>query len=829
MDSHKDSFLKDFKDLYGYPNSPNTIDEIRATHFKRLDGLVYLDHAGATLYSELQMEAIFKDLSSNVYGNPHSQSDSSSATSDIVREARQQVLDFCKASPKEYSCIFTSGATAALKLVGEAFPWSHESCYMYTIENHNSVLGIREYALKQGAAAFAIDIEEDAHDSTSMRILQHQVQRRNEAKFLQEERTGNAYNLFAFPSECNFSGSRFNLNLVKRMKEDSARILEGSPFCNGHWMVLIDAAKGGATEPPDLSQYSADFVVLSMYKLFGYPTGIGALIVRNDAAKLLKKTYFSGGTVAASIADIDFVIRRKGIEELFEDGTVSFLSIASLSHGFKILNSLTISAINQHTTSLARYVRKVLLSLQHENGISVCKLYGTSASKVLHHELGPIISFNLKRPDGSWYGYREVEKLASLSGIQLRTGCFCNPGACAKYLGLSHTDLLSNIEAGHVCWDDYDIVHGKPTGAVRVSFGYMSTYEDAKKFVDFIKDSFVALPNQTARLYKQGSLYALPHYLLLMNVGNINDEASLPIAKIGLRSIIIYPIKSCAGFSAESWPLSNNGLRYDREWLLTSLTGEVLTQKKVPEMCFVSTFVDLNLGILYVESPRCKVRLAIKLISDSDNGVRNEINVHGQRCEVQGYDNEVNSWFSTALDRPCTLSRCSSSNYNFCMNKNKNIGMCIAEQSISNFANEAQFLLISEESIFDLNNRISTRDVQKGTEGASFKVNPMRFRPNLVISGGEPYAEDGWKNLRIRNKYFSSLGGCNRCQMINIVHRDGQVQKSNEPLATLASYRRDKGKILFGILLRYENSDGDQVQDNDIWVQVGDEVHPNCI
>ncbi|XP_030494154.2 molybdenum cofactor sulfurase isoform X2 [Cannabis sativa] len=691
MDSHKDSFLKDFKDLYGYPNSPNTIDEIRATHFKRLDGLVYLDHAGATLYSELQMEAIFKDLSSNVYGNPHSQSDSSSATSDIVREARQQVLDFCKASPKEYSCIFTSGATAALKLVGEAFPWSHESCYMYTIENHNSVLGIREYALKQGAAAFAIDIEEDAHDSTSMRILQHQVQRRNEAKFLQEERTGNAYNLFAFPSECNFSGSRFNLNLVKRMKEDSARILEGSPFCNGHWMVLIDAAKGGATEPPDLSQYSADFVVLSMYKLFGYPTGIGALIVRNDAAKLLKKTYFSGGTVAASIADIDFVIRRKGIEELFEDGTVSFLSIASLSHGFKILNSLTISAINQHTTSLARYVRKVLLSLQHENGISVCKLYGTSASKVLHHELGPIISFNLKRPDGSWYGYREVEKLASLSGIQLRTGCFCNPGACAKYLGLSHTDLLSNIEAGHVCWDDYDIVHGKPTGAVRVSFGYMSTYEDAKKFVDFIKDSFVALPKQTARLYKK------------------DDEARLPIAKIGLRSIIIYPIKSCAGFSAESWPLSNNGLRYDREWLLTSLTGEVLTQKKVPEMCFVSTFVDLNLGILYVESPRCKVRLAIKLISDSDNGVRNEINVHGQRCEVQGYDNEVNSWFSTALDRPCTLSRCSSSNYNFCMNKNKNIGMCIAEQSISNFANEAQFLLISEESIFDLNNRISTR------------------------------------------------------------------------------------------------------------------------
>nr|KYP43737.1 Molybdenum cofactor sulfurase [Cajanus cajan] len=94
--------------------------------------------------------------------------------------------------------------------------------------------------------------------------------------------------------------------------------------------------------------------------------------------------------------------------------------------------------------------------------------------------MGSVISFNLKRPDGSWYGYREVEKLASLSGIQLRTGCFCNPGACAKYLGLSHVDLISNTEAGHICWDDHDIINGKPVGAVRVSFGYMSTYEDAK-------------------------------------------------------------------------------------------------------------------------------------------------------------------------------------------------------------------------------------------------------------------------------------------------------------------------------------------------------------
>lgn len=240
-------------------------------------------------------------------------------------------------------------------------------------------------------------------------------------------------------------------------------------------------------------------------------------------------------------------------------------------------------------------------------------------------------------------------------------------------------------------------------------------------------------------------------------------------------------------------------------------------------MCFISTFVDLNLGILFVESPRCKVRLSINQISDSR---KEEINIHGQRYEVQGYDDEVNSWFSNAVGRPCTLSRCFSSNHNLCLDKNKNTGVCRDMRGVMNFANEAQFLLISEESVTDLNNRISTKDVRKGSQGALTQVNPMRFRPNLIISGGEPYAEDVWRNLRIGHKYFTSLGGCNRCQMINIVHEAGHVQKSNEPLATLASYRRIKGKILFGILLKYDRSDG--VQNDDLWLKVGDEIHPNC-
>ncbi|KAJ0043290.1 hypothetical protein Pint_17724 [Pistacia integerrima] len=619
-----------------------------------------------------------------------------------------------------------------------------------------------------------------------MNVSLHPVQRRNEPEFAEIEPAGNAYNLFAFPSECNFSGSRFTLDLVNVMKKNRARILENSPSSQGHWMVLVDAAKGSVTQPPDLSKYPADFVVMSFYKIFGYPTGLGALIIRNDVAKLLKKTYFSGGTVAASIADIDFVKRRQGVEELFEDGTASFLSIASIHHGFNLINSLTVSAICRHTTSLAIYVRKMLLGLRHDNGASICKIYGRLSSKVSSHESGPIVTFNLKRPDGSWFGYREVEKLASLSGIQLRTGCFCNPGACAKYLGLSHLDLLSNIEAGHVCWDDNDIIRGKPTGAVRISFGYMSTYEDAKKFIDFVKSSFVLLPNKSAN----GNLL-IASSILLSKEGT---DRILSASNYFIKSVTLYPIKSCAGFSVQRWPLCITGLLHDREWLLQSPTGEILTQKKVPEMCFITTFIDLDQQIMFVESPCCRDKLSINLEPDSDNGGREEINLRAQRYEVHGYTDEVNLWFSKAIGRPCILLRCSSSKSAVCVNKSRSVGMCRDLYSRLNFSNEAQFLLLSEESISDLNSRLSS----KFQALSDF----LHCNPSAMISDNLSFCHH-----LMFNGIECSLGGCNRCQMINFVHKDGQVQKSNEPLATLASYRRVKGKILFGILLKYDMAD----------------------
>lgn len=826
MDRSREEFLEQFGGDYGYPDAARGVDQMRAADFKRLQGTVYLDHAGAALYSEPQMADVVKDLTSNVYGNPHSQSDSSMAATDLVTAARHQVLKYFNASPRDYKCIFTSGATAALKLVGECFPWSRESCYMYTMENHNSVLGIREYALSKGATALAVDIEEDKgleknHGSPSsdlFKILRHTNQRRGGDVLSQNCQNGslsavseNNWNLFAFPSECNFSGQKFNLNLIKLIKEGN---LVGLPSQQqqGQWMVLIDAAKGCATEPPNLDVYPADFVVCSFYKIFGYPTGLGALIVKNEAASLLNKTYFSGGTVAASIADIDFVQKRKSIEQVLEDGTISFLSIASLRHGFKIIEMLTTSAIARHTSSLATYVRKKMLDMKHRNKKNVCVIYGQHASKVADLKMSPTITFNLKREDGTWFGYREVEKLASLSGIHLRTGCFCNPGACAKYLGLSHSDLVSNFEAGHVCWDDNDVINGKPTGAVRISFGYISTYQDAEEFLKFLQSSFVSK-----------SIALNNGHTLNMNTLNLLDNQSQQVfPDVRLKSIIIYPVKSCQGFSVQSWPLAAGGLKYDREWLLQGSGGEILTQKKVPELGSIRTLINLELGKLFIESPKRKDKLQISLLENLTH-LTAEVDVYGQRHKVESYDDKVNTWFSEAIGRYCTFLRCSSSRNSFCTSTGKNGRLCRDTRSKLSFVNEGQLLLISEESISDLNSRLSSSN---GNGKQHVLVDAMRFRPNIVISGSTPYREDNWKRLHIGDAYFTSMGGCNRCQMINLHQNAGQVIKSKEPLATLASYRREKGKILFGVLLNYEDSlSREEETVTERWLQVGQEVH----
>ena len=113
--------------------------------YKRLDqkGLVYLDYTGGGLYADSQIRQHMALLRDSVFGNPHSTNAASEAATQRVDRVRAYVLEFFKASPSEYVAIFTSNATAAIKLVGESYPFGPGDRYLLTFDNHNSVNGIR--------------------------------------------------------------------------------------------------------------------------------------------------------------------------------------------------------------------------------------------------------------------------------------------------------------------------------------------------------------------------------------------------------------------------------------------------------------------------------------------------------------------------------------------------------------------------------------------------------------------------------------------------------------------------------------------------------------
>lgn len=260
------------------------------------------------------------------------------------------------------------------------------------------------------------------------------------------------YHLIAWPAECNFTGARIDWSSLSSLPRQVGR---------HRFLVLLDGAKYLSTSALDLDGdgQRADLVCASFYKMFGYPTGLGCLIMDRSVPACLIKGYYGGGTVQAVVAGTGYKVLREEVEAKYADGTVHYLGINALRHGYQALEQVGgMACIAGHITTLARFFQDQLQSLRHADGSPVCEIY----SHFPPPPLAPpsIITFNLKRPGGEYVGYAELEKLASLHGIQLRTGCFCNPGACQKALGLTDEDIVSNLQAGHVCWDENDVIEG---------------------------------------------------------------------------------------------------------------------------------------------------------------------------------------------------------------------------------------------------------------------------------------------------------------------------------------------------------------------------------
>ena len=429
---------------------------LRELEFGRLDrsGEAYLDYTGSALYADSQVRSHLAFLAASVLGNPHSQSVASLRSTEIIEDARRLTLGFFAADPTEYDVIFTSNASAAMRLVGEAFAFGHGSRLVLSADNHNSVNGIRELALTRGATLQYAELDDE------LRLL-------DEDRFLTSV---TAPSLFAFPAQSNFSGVQHPLRLV-----DAAQ--------RAGYTVLLDAAAFVPTNALRLDEVHPDFVALSFYKMFGYPTGVGALIARRDALAALTRPYFGGGTVEFVSIQHRTHLLKTGAEG-FEDGTPNFAALAALPAGFELLGAAGMGNVKAHVSALTTTCLSELTALRHANGRRMVTIYGPGAGDAR----GGTVAFNVMNRDGRVVPYQHVEGTALVSGVSVRGGCFCNPGAAERAFGFPAAESAACMERarceGFSVERFAECLGGDiAVGAVRASFGIASNERDIERLL----------------------------------------------------------------------------------------------------------------------------------------------------------------------------------------------------------------------------------------------------------------------------------------------------------------------------------------------------------
>ena len=450
--------------LAEYPAYRTTthLDALRANDYLRLDahGVVYLDYTGACLHADSQVLSHAALLASRVLGNPHSASPASLHSTALVEGARRAVLEWFNAAG-DYTAIFTANATGALKHVGESYPFAPGGRLLLSVDNHNSVNGIREFARAHGAAvAYApLTVPELRLDAAQL-----------DARL--GECDSGASNLFAFPAQSNFTGVQHPLELVARAHDHG-------------WDVLLDAAAFVPSNRLDLRAATPDFVSVSFYKMFGYPTGVGCLLARSKALATLRRPWFAGGTVNFATVSGRACILSSG-EAGFEDGTLNYMAIPAVEIGLRHLASTGLDTIHTRVRCLTAWMLQRLVDLQHANGHHLVRIYGPTTTE----SRGGTITLNFYDPEGHLLDYRRVEEMAGAQGISLRTGCFCNPGAGETAEGITEADVRAALELD----PNMNLARflelvtsrgGKSAGAIRVSLGLVSNFADAHRFIQF--------------------------------------------------------------------------------------------------------------------------------------------------------------------------------------------------------------------------------------------------------------------------------------------------------------------------------------------------------
>lgn len=253
------------------------------------------------------------------------------------------------------------------------------------------------------------------------------------------------------------------------------------------------------------------------------------------------------------------------------------------------------------------------------------------------------------------------------------------------------------------------------------------------------------------------------------------------VTRVQLSGLFVYPIKACGGVALEQAELVERGLAFDRRYMLVDKSGTFITQREVPRLCLVATAFDSD-------------RLLVSISGKSTLELpRQALAVDLQRRPYRIWDDvgsalehpEGSRWFSELLNDDVSLLYMPDAERRGVNPKRARAG------DIVSFADGYPLLLMSEASLGDLNRRLPA------------PVEMRRFRPNLVISGGEPYAEDGFARVQIGASSFRGVKRCERCVVTTIDPETGEQGK--EPLRTLSHYRLEDGNVWLGMNLIHDH------------------------
>ncbi|KAL7946690.1 pyridoxal phosphate-dependent transferase [Trichoderma barbatum] len=803
----------------------SAVESFRDAEYPMLQDSVYLDHAGSTLCSKSLMDAFAKEMTSVLYGNPHSGSSPSQHSSSRIDQVRVHLLDFFKADPDQYDLVFVANATAGVKLVVEGMRSLPEGyVFAYHQACHTSMIGARE----------------EAHQSVCLDSTGVQSWLDGEEPF-EPTTSGTPARLFAYSAQSHMDGRRYPLSWARKLKTREAQ-------SSSRTLTLLDAASLSATSQLDLSdpQFAADFVVSSLYKIFGFPD-LGVLIVRRSAESVFnKRRYFGGGTVDVVLCGDEqwHAPKSYSLHERLEDGTLPFHNIIAadiaLSTHRRLFGSM--DQISAHTAYLSRELCRSLHSLRHANGNPVCHIYSKVPDDATPIETGPVVSFNIRDSRGLWIGLAEFEKLAILKKMHVRTGGVCSPAGLASALDLQPWELKRNLSAGIRCGEDSGRFTNKPTGIIRASLGAMNTKSDVSRFIAFIQEFFVEEK---------------------MRILSPTTRAIGATTGIQVKTITVYPIKSCSGYTIPPgvrWEVRPEGLAWDREWCLVHRgSGQALSQKRYPRMALLQPLLLFNDSVLRVKyrgsAPKGQpTQVDIPLSNNPSlfdvDFRQTSSRVCGENISAQSYlSEEINDFFTNSLGVPCMLARfpaggrgASSRLSKARMQKHQRTekpqsgqpspfpGVPSPPDSDSEqqsqpgkilLSNESPILMISTSSVEMLNQTI--------TDTGESAVDESVFRANIVVeaSPGQhsrpPYSEDMWRRISIGKHSFKLLGACQRCHMVCVDQTTGE--RRQEPFVTLAKTRRLNGKVYFGTHMQHELLEQSEESDGSIpTIQVGDAV-----